>query len=120
MLTESQLQHWLGRILQFGIMLAVSLVLVGGVGFLWTHGSEPLQGNIIFSTNFDIDVLKIWHQHLLASPIGWIELGLLTLVIAQILRVTVIAYYYVRIRDVWFSLFSFFILSIILYCLLWQ
>lgn len=120
MLTEHRLNLWLGRILQVGIIISIVLVMLGGVSFLLEHGGENLQNNIFIATSYDIDVMHLWHNRLFATPIGWIELGLLTLVMAQILRVAVLCYYYVIIRDSWFTLFSFFILSIILYSLIWQ
>lgn len=120
MLTEHRLNLWLGRILQIGIIISIVLVMLGGVSFLLVHGGESLENNIFVTTNYDIDVIHIWRNHLFTTPIGWIELGLLTLVMAQILRVAVLCYYYVRIKDIWFTSFSFFILSIILYSLIWQ
>lgn len=120
MLTEIKLNHWMGRILHVGILLSIVLVMAGGISFLLQHGGESLQNNIFLSTNYDIDILQIWRSKLLFSPIGLIELGLLTLVMAQILRVALLSYYYIAIRDYWFMIFSLFILSIILYSLLRQ
>lgn len=120
MMTERQLNLWLGRILQVGIILAIVLVMLGGISFLLEHGGETLDNNLFLTSNFEIDVTHIWHHHFFTTPIGWIELGLLTLVMAQILRVGVLCYYYLIIRDSWFTLFSFFIFSIILYSFIWQ
>jgi len=120
MISELKLKHLLGLLLQIGIILSILLVLVGGISFLLQHGGESYQNNVILSTNYDIDIIKIWHNHHFNSPIGFIELGLLTLVIMQVLRVVLLALYYILIRDYWFISFNIFILSIILFSLIRQ
>lgn len=118
MISEKKITHWLGRILQVSIIISIALVMIGGISFLLQHGSKSLDHNIFLATSYDIDILTIWQNEWLFSPIRLIELGLLTLVMAQILRVALLSYYYIAIRDYWFMLFSLFILSIILYSLL--
>lgn len=104
--------------MQISIIISIVFVMIGGISFLMQHGSESLHDNIFLATSYDIDILTIWKSEWLFSPIRLIELGLLTLVMAQILRVALLSYYYIVIRDYWFMLFSIFILSITLYSLL--
>lgn len=120
MISENKLEFFLGVLLQAGIILTMILVLTGGIWFLWQHGFDSFQHNIIFTTSFDIDIIKIWQEQNLSSPVKLIELGLLTLVLTQIARVAVLCAYYLSTRDYWFILFSFFILSILLYSLVYQ
>jgi uncharacterized membrane protein len=120
MFLEIKLKNWLGIILQASIFMSILLVLTGGVGFLWTHGNEDLTNNAFISENFNINILTFWRTQSLFSPIGLIDLGLLVLVGAQVLRVALLCCYYAIIRDKWFTLFSFFILSVILFSLIWQ
>jgi uncharacterized membrane protein len=120
MLSETHLKNWLGIILQASILISIVLVFMGGVGFLWQHGNENLQIYLALPADLDMNILTIWHSHHLFSPFGLIELGLLVLVIAQVLRVALLTGYYVLIRDYWFTVFSLFILSVILYSLIWQ
>lgn len=120
MIAEKKLEFFLGILLQTGITLAIALVLAGGAWFLWQHGNDPFQHNIIITTIYDVDIIKIWQEQDLFSPVKLIELGLLTLVLTQIARVAVLCVYYLLIRDSWFIFFSFFILSIILYSLIYQ
>lgn len=119
MISEIKLKQILGQLLQVGIILSILFVLIGGAGFLLQHGSENYQNNIFLMTSYDIDIIKIWNDHLY-SPIGFIELGLLMLVIMQVLRVAALSLYYILTRDYWFILFSIFILSVILYSLIRQ
>ena len=120
MFLEIKLKNWLGMILQTSIFISILLVLAGGIGFLWAHGNEALLNNPFFSENFNINILTFWRTQPLSSPIGLIDLGLLVLVGAQVLRVAILCCYYTLIRDKWFMLFSFFILSVILFSLIWQ
>lgn len=120
MVTEKQLQYSLAHILKIGIFVSLALVLSGSIFFLFIHGNESFQDNIFLATNYDIDIFKIWQSKDFFSPLGIIELGLLTLVIVQVLRVALLTYYYTLTRDIWFTIFSIFILSVILYSLIWQ
>jgi hypothetical protein len=117
MLTELQLKNWLGIILQISILFSIVLVLAGGSALLWAQGGESL---VISTAKGNIDIRSLWDVQHLFSPLGLIELGLLVLVAAQVLRVAMLCGYYTYIRDYWFMLFSFFILSVILYSLIWQ
>ncbi len=120
MLTELRLKNSLGLILQASIIISIILVLIGGCGFLWQHGQDNLQYYLALPTHLDINILTNWNSQELLSPFGLIELGLLVLVLAQVLRVAILTGYYIVIRDYWFILFSVFILSVILYSLIWQ
>jgi uncharacterized membrane protein len=120
MISENQIQTWLGNVLKVGIMVSLMLILIGAVFFLIQHGGESFENNIFITTNYDIDILKIWESKEFFSAIGMIELGLLVLVLVQVLRVGLLCYYYTMIHDKWFMLFSFFIMSVILYSLIWQ
>lgn len=120
MSVENRIKDWLGLLLQAGILLSLVLVLAGGIAFLFLHGSENFHDNLIYSTNYEIILPGFFYSHFFLTPMGLIELGLLILVLAQILRVVVLCGYYTILRDYWFMLFSFFILSVILYSLLWH
>ncbi len=120
MLSEIRLKNWVGLILQGGIISSIILVVIGGSMFLWEHGAESLESNLLAVTNYNIDILSIWNREHLFSALGLIELGLVVLVGAQVLRVALLCCYYTYARDVWFMIFSFFILAVILYSFIWQ
>ena len=120
MVSELRFKNWLGLILQASIIISIILVLIGGCGFLWQHGADNLQYYLSLPSHLDINILTNWNSQELLSPFGLIELGLLVLVIAQVLRVALLTGYYAWIRDYWFTAFSLFILSVILYSLIWQ
>lgn len=120
MISEKRLKNLMGYFMLAGIYLAIFLVALGGTIFLWQHHDATLQQILMPGINYNIDVLKIWNiQHLL-SPIGLIEMGMLILVGIQVARVALLLIYYIAKRDYWFILFSGFVLSVILYSLIWQ
>lgn len=119
MVSEAKIKIWLGLALHAGMLVSTALVMIGGFIFLYRHGGDTLQSELVPSIAYDINMLTIWHSKNLFSPVGLIELGLLMLVITQVFRVALLCYYYIFTRDYWFILFSFFILSVILYSLIW-
>lgn len=119
MISEAKIKIWLGLILQTGIFISTTLVMIGGLVFLSQHGSETLSSELAPSINYDIDMLTIWHSKNLFSSVGLIELGLLCLVATQVFRVGLLCYFYTISRDYWFIFFSTFILLVLLYSMIW-
>lgn len=117
MLSQKRLENYLGIILQIAIIISIVMVLLGGSWFLSLHGNEALNNNPFIVNNHQIHFSLLWQQQHWLSPFGLIEIGLLILVIAQVLRVAMLTGYYLFIRDYWFMVFSLFILSVILYSL---
>jgi uncharacterized membrane protein len=120
MISEKKLKLIMAILLQISIVVAVFLVLTGGIIYLWQHGQDPLELHIAANANYSFSLFSIWHSAILFSPLGLIQLGMLVLVLAQVLRVGLLCGYYTYIRDYWFMAFSYFILGVILYSLIWQ
>lgn len=116
--SSKQMQDTLSIILTIGIWLATALVLIGGILFLIQHGHETVQ--IEFMQDYQLTIRKIITDALSLTPLGIIELGILTLVVTQVLRVALLAYFYITIKDYWFTLFSLFILMVLLYSFIWR
>lgn len=117
MLSEKRLENYLGIILQIAIIISIVMVLLGGIWFLSLHGSEAFHNNPFIVKNHQIHFTLLWQERHWLSPFGLIEIGLLILVLAQVLRVAMLVGYYFVTHDYWFMLFSLFILSVILYSL---
>jgi uncharacterized membrane protein len=118
--SEIRIKKWLGVLLQISILISIVLVSIGGISFLWQHGNDNLQNYLSMPVHLNINIWTLWNTNYVFSPFGLIELGLLVLVFAQVLRVALLTAYYCLIRDYWFSSFSFFILAVILYSLILQ
>lgn len=112
MLTSKKIEKMIGVVLAVGTLLSALLVLIGGVSYLITHGSEALQNEWTLG--------GIRQFSLSLSSIGIIEIGLLVLVGIQLLRVGLLVWFYTVIHDYAFSLISLFILLTLIYSFIWR
>lgn len=115
-----KIEDIIGLVLLFGITLSAITVLIGGTLFLLQHGNETLQSELGQILIYPTTSRELWLIALSFTPIGIIELGLLMLVVTQILRVALLAWYYISIRDYWFILCCVFILAMLIYSLFWR
>ncbi len=120
MVSEHRLKKWMGVLLLGGIYLAIVLVALGGSIFLWQNHDATLNQLLSPGNRYSLDIFAIWSLHHLLSPIGLIEMGMMILVGIQVARVALLLVYYIGKRDYWFILFSGFVLTVILYSLIWQ
>lgn len=114
MITTKKMETWMSIILLLGTLVATLFVIGGGALYLWQHGNETIQSNILQNGPFSLNVLHI-NVTFLFSPLGLIAFGLLTLVFTQILRVGLLAWFYATVRDYRFMFISFFILIMLVY-----
>lgn len=117
MISNRSMQNVMTLILLIGTFIAIVLVLTGGALFLLKHGGQLVDYQRLEASHFNI---TIRHLAFTATPLFLVQLGLLTLVATQILRVLLLVLYYGAIRDYKFTLISFFILIILLYSFIAQ
>lgn len=117
MVSVKRLEAIIGIMLMVGILIAALLVFIGGLLFLWQNGYQSLD-QLPMVTEKSLG--QIWRIAFSFSPLGIIELGLLTLVSIQILRVAFLCGFYALSRDVWFTTISLFILIVLIYSTIWR
>lgn len=115
MLTVSRIQILISRILTTGTLLAASLVLIGGMIFLYQSGHQPVMSVLNQPMAHFSSLLSTWDAARAFSPLGIVELGVITLIITQLLRVGLLVWFYASIRDHYFTIISLFVLAILLY-----
>lgn len=115
MSTDAAIEKKLGALLRIGTLLSSFIVLIGGLLYLAQHGSEPVPFELLQQAPITSSIQKVWQEALSFTPLGIVQLGLLILVGAQILRVAFLFIYYASIRDYWFTLFCGFVLLILIY-----
>lgn len=120
MLTSKKMQEVIGLVLLFGTLLSAVLVLVGGILYLIQNGTQSIHFALTPSSVYRNPVIQIGEIFRSFSPLGIVELGLLTLVVTQILRVALLFFFYATQRDYWFSFISLFIFLTLIYSLLWR
>lgn len=119
-LSTHQMEETIGLILLIGTLCSALLVFFGGTMYLLQNGTENIHFEHLQADTYQNTIKQVWHLVLLFSPLGIIELGLLTLVATQILRVALLFFYYASQGDFWFTLISIFILLTLIYSFVWR
>ncbi|MDM3849153.1 MAG: DUF1634 domain-containing protein [Aphanizomenon gracile PMC627.10] len=88
--SEKQLESLLSNLLKYGVLIASSVVLFGGILYLINHGSEPAEYQIFRGTPSEFhSPTGVVNAVLAGSRRGIIQLGLLILIAIPILRVII-------------------------------
>lgn len=107
------------KVVFYGILFSLSLVFGGGLLFLkknaWQSAQLPMPADQFV---FKITVQEIMMAAINLSPMGIIQLGLLSLAVVQILRVIFIAGFFLKMKDYLFTFMCCFILGVLIYGLL--
>ena len=114
MLSKKKMETIMGFILTLGTLFSAILVLIGGVMFLAQYGNANVKTELLFSSPVHINAQFISETISSFSPLGIVELGLLSLVATQILRVALLVFYYLTTRDYYFFGICSFVLLVIL------
>jgi uncharacterized membrane protein len=109
----------MGRLLQTGVILAASIVFLGGIVYLSRH-SEPTINYLVFQGEpAQYRTLSgIFHDALTLHGRGLIQLGILILIATPIARVIYSVLAFSLERDWKYVAFTLVVLSLLLYSLL--
>ncbi len=118
MISSQQLEKKMSIALLVGILLALVLVMIGGIWYLIDNGPAPLNTSLLQNTHYQVTISQIWENAFSLSPIHIIELGLFILIATQLVRVGLLVWFYIRLHDIKFIFFSSFIFLVLLYSLL--
>lgn len=116
--TDKRMDELMGLLLRSGVILAASIVFVGGVVYLVRH-PFPVDYRGFHSEPQNLRMIKgIFSEAMAFRGRGLIQLGLLVLIATPIARVTfsVVAFLYQR--DWTYVVFTLIVLSLLLYSLL--
>ena len=118
-MSEHELEQIVGRLLQYGVLLAAAVTLLGGVMLLVHHGSTPAS----FST-FQGEPAHLRSLGLIVSgafsgqPMAIVQLGLLLLIATPVARVAFTLVAFALQRDRLYVLVTTIVLALLLYGLL--
>lgn len=118
--TTKKMEANMALLLTIGTLISAILVIFGGILYLVQHGHEPVHFELLKDNTYQLSVKKIWHTAEAFSTLTIIELGLLLLVATQLFRVGLLTWFYLKIRDYWFTAISFFILLVLIYSFIWR
>ena len=119
--TSRDLSLLVARTLRIGVALAGLIALAGGIGYLWRHGSETLPDLSHFTYNAlpenaeaSTTLGGIFGSVGQMNPIGWIQLGVLVLILTPFLRVVISFFDFLKQRDWLYAGITAFVLGVII------
>lgn len=119
--TSRDLSLLVARTLRIGVALAGLIALAGGIGYLWRHGSETLPDLSHFTYNVLPENAEayttlggIFGSVGQMNPIGWIQLGVLVLILTPFLRVVISFFDFLKQRDWLYAGITAFVLGVII------
>jgi uncharacterized membrane protein len=116
---EHRIEVAMGNLLRAGVVLAGSVVAVGGIVFLVHHGSAPPDHHAFHSEPSDLRTLGgIARDAIALTGRGLIQFGLLLLIATPIARVAFSAYAFARGHDRKYVVITIVVLAILAYSLI--
>lgn len=116
---DERIEVIIGTLLRVGVILAASVVALGGVIYLARHGHEVADYRTFHNEPEDLKTIAgIVHSALSGSGRGIIQLGLLLLIATPIARVIFSALAFALERDWLYVTITLIVLAILLYSLL--
>ncbi|MBD2499485.1 DUF1634 domain-containing protein [Anabaena azotica] len=113
---EQQLELLIGNLLKYGVIIACSTVLVGGVLYLAQCGLEPAeyqfyqgQPSLLYCPRL------LWRGILSGSHNSIIVLGLLLLIAIPVVRIVLSLFTFIKQRDFTYTIMTFLALSGLIY-----
>ena len=116
---DVRFEQLLGKLLISGVAVAASVVLAGGIVYLFRHGEQGqsyqvFQGEPAELRNFRDTVILAFH----GMGRGLIQLGIMLLIATPVARVTLSLFSFLFRRDYMYTIFTLIVLSVLLYSLL--
>jgi uncharacterized membrane protein len=117
--TDQRVETIVGKLLRAGVILSASVVLLGGIIFLVTHGTEKATYRVFLGEPSDLRTLRgIIHRAVHFRGRGVIQLGLLLLIATPIARVAFSIFGFAEEKDRLYVIFTGIVLAILLYSFL--
>ena len=118
-LTEHDIEQVIGRLLQYGVLLAAAVTLLGGVMLLLHHGSAPASYSVFVGEPPQLRSLSaILSGAFSGQAMAIVQLGLLLLIATPIARVAFTLVAFAVQRDRMYVLVTTIVLALLLYGLL--
>lgn len=111
----------LSNILRAGLAISMFVVAIGGIIFLWSHGSDSLDPNLIKGIPNQLRTIptilnNIWHDH----GQGIMQFGIVLLIATPIARVASCLIVFAKEHNRLYVFISAYVLLALLYSLFWR
>lgn len=118
-LSEHEIEQVIGRLLQYGVLLAAAVTLLGGVMLLVHHGSTPANYSLFQGEPAQLRSLSaIVAGAFSGQAMAIVQLGLLLLIATPVARVAFTLVAFAIQRDRLYVLVTTIVLALLLYGLL--
>ena len=119
--TDHAVEQLVGRLLQFGVLLAALVVLAGGLLILAQHGRAPANYSVFHGEPELLrSILPIVRGAFAGSSDAIVQLGLLLLIATPVARVALTLVAFMLQRDRTYVLITTIVLTLLLYGLLFN
>jgi uncharacterized membrane protein len=117
--TDQRIENTVGRLLQTGVMLAATVVMIGAVLYLSRHAWEPVGYGVFRGEPAEYRTIGgILHGVAIFRGRGFIQLGLLLLIATPVARVAFSVWGFAEEKDKMYVGITLFVLAVLLYSLL--
>jgi uncharacterized membrane protein len=118
--SDERIERIVGKLLQAGVLLSTSVVLIGGILYVLSHGSEVPHYQSFEGEPEQLRTLKgILHETLAFRARGIIQLGLLLLIATPVARVAFSAAAFAAARDRLYVTIATMVFVILICSLVW-
>ena len=116
--SDDQVETMMGNLLRAGVVLAASVVLVGGLVYLLRHGAAQPGFHVFRGEPADLRSIRgILAEAFTLRGRGIIQLGLLLLIATPVARVAFSVYAFARQGDRTYVVVTLIVLTVLLYSL---
>ena len=117
---DERIEQIIGRLLQLGVLLAATVVLIGGIALLRQHGSDVAAFGTFTAESPTLRSLTgIFASALRRESRGIVQLGLLLLIATPVARVALtLGAFWIQ-RDRLYVVTTSIVLTLLLYGLIW-
>ncbi len=112
--TEHKMELEMGVLLRTGVILACSIMIMGGALYLWRHGGGHESYRIFHAEPAPLrSMAGIWREVLTGDARGLIQLSALVLIATPVLRVAFAVYGFARQKQWLFVAVSLIVLALL-------
>jgi uncharacterized membrane protein len=116
--TDQEVENILGNLLRTGVIIAATVVLLGGIIYLLSHGSYLPDYRVFRGEPAGLrSIIGILKEVISFSPQAVIQLGLLLLIATPVTRVILSIYGFMHQKDRTYIIITLIVLMILLYSL---
>lgn len=117
---KTDIQLLIARTLRWGVGIACALAVVGGAMYLWQHGGEPMKDYTHFPADAESSrtayttLEGIFYGVMGLTAVGWIQLGVVVLLLTPMMRVALSLVDFVKERDWLYAFITAVVLAVII------